>query len=63
MLSSRCMPNGIDGSRKMAGAMEEREELESDCCQTVTTAMGESDMASNVVKAFKSTTTQVDPTK
>jgi hypothetical protein len=54
---------GIYGSRKIAEMLEERDDLESGCRNTVATAMRELGLASNVVKAFKPTTTQADPTK
>ena len=54
---------GIYGSRKIAEVLEERNDLESGCRNTVATAMRELGLASNVVKAFQPTTTQADPTK
>jgi len=54
---------GIYGSRKIAEVLEERDDLESGCRNTVVTAMRELGLVSNVVKAFKPTTTQADPTK
>ena len=54
---------GIYGSRKIAEMLEERDDLESGCRNTVATAMREMGLASNVVTAFKPTTTQADPTK
>ena len=54
---------GIYGSRKIAEVLEERDDLESGCRNTVAAAMREMGLASNVVKAFQPTTTQADPTK
>ena len=54
---------GIYGSRKIADMLEKRDDLESGCRNTVATAMRELGLASNVVKAFKPTTTQADPAK
>ncbi len=54
---------GIYGSRKIAEVLEERNDLESGCRNTVAAAMREMGLASKVVKAFRPTTTQADPTK
>lgn len=55
--------HGIYGSRKVAEAVREREDLESACRNTVAAAMRELGLASRVSKRFKPTTTQADPTK
>lgn len=55
--------HGIYGSQKIAEELEKREELETACRNTVATAMQELGLKSRVSKAFKPTTTQVDPTK
>lgn len=54
---------GIYGSHKIAEALGQRDELETACHNTVTTAMQELGLKSWVSKAFKPTTTQADPTK
>jgi putative transposase len=53
---------GIYGSRKITDMLEKRDDLESGCRNTVATAMRELGLASNVVKAFKPTTTQAATT-
>ena len=55
--------HGIYGSHKIAGVLQQREELESACRNTVATAMRELGLKSRVSKAFKPTTTQVDPSR
>jgi len=54
---------GIYGSYKIADQMQKREDLESACRNTVAAAMRELGLKSRVSKAFKPTTTQVDPSK
>ncbi len=54
---------GIYGSRKIAEALEQHEQLESACRHTVTKAMREMGLRSRVAKTFKPTTTQADPDK
>ncbi len=54
---------GIYGSHKIAEVMQQCEELESACRNTVATAMRELGLKSRVCKAFQPTTTQPDPTK
>jgi putative transposase len=51
------------GSRKIAQTLEQRDDLESGCRNTVAAAMREMGLVSNVVKAFRPTTTQTDPSK
>jgi putative transposase len=51
------------GSRKIAQILEQRDDLESGCRNTVAAAMREMGLVSNVVKAFRPTTTQADPSK
>jgi putative transposase len=51
------------GSRKIAQALEQRDDLESGCRNTVAAAMREMGLVSNVVKAFRPATTQADPSK
>ena len=55
--------HGTYGSRKIANQLETRDDLEPACRNTVATAMREMGLVSNVVKAFKPTTTQADPSK
>jgi putative transposase len=55
--------HGIYGSHKIAEVLQQREELESACRNTVATAMRELGLKSRISKAFKPTTTQADPTK
>lgn len=54
---------GIYGSTKVAEVLQQREELESACRNTVATAMREMGIQSRVCKRFTPTTTQSDPTK
>ena len=55
--------HGIYGSAKIAQALQEQDELESACRNTVAAAMREMGLESRVTKAFRPTTTQVDPTR
>ncbi len=55
--------HGIYGSHKIANVLEKRDDLESACRNTVALAMRELGLESRVVKAFKPTTTQADPTR
>jgi putative transposase len=55
--------HGIYGSHKIAEVMQQREDLESACRNTVAAAMWELGLKSRVSKAFTPTTTQADPTK
>jgi putative transposase len=55
--------HGIYGSQKVAEVMQQREDLESACRNTVAAAMRELGLKSRVSKRFKPTTTQTDPTK
>jgi putative transposase len=55
--------HGIYGSAKVAEELQQREELESACRNTVAAAMRELGLKSRVSKAFKPATTQADPTK
>lgn len=55
--------HGIYGSHKIAEELDQREELETACRNTVATAMQELGLKSRVSKAFKPTTTRPDPTK
>jgi putative transposase len=55
--------HGIYGSHKVAEVMQQREDLESACRNTVAAAMRELGLKSRVCKRFKPTTTQTDPTK
>jgi putative transposase len=55
--------HGIYGSPKIAQALDERDDLERACRNTVASAMREMGLASRVTQAFKPTTTQADPTK
>lgn len=55
--------HGIYGSQKIAKELDQREELETACRNTVAAAMQELGLKSRVSKAFKPTTTQADPTK
>jgi putative transposase len=54
---------GVYGSHKIADVLQKRDDLESACRNTVAAAMQELGLASKVVKAFKPTTTQSDPSK
>jgi putative transposase len=53
----------IYGSQKVAEALQQREDLESACRNTVAAAMREMGIKSRVCKRFTPTTTQSDPTK
>ena len=55
--------HGIYGSVKVAEVLQQREDLESACRNTVATAMREMGLKSRVVKHFTPTTTQADQTK
>lgn len=55
--------NGIYGSPKIADQMQNRDDLETACRNTVASAMQEMGLKSKVSKSFKPTTTQADPTK
>ncbi len=54
---------GIYGSAKIARQMQQDDQLESACRNTVAQAMQELGLSSKVKKAFKPTTTKSDPTK
>ena len=51
--------HGIYGSQKVAEVMQQREDLESACRNTVAAAMRELGLKSRVCKRFKPTTTQI----
>jgi putative transposase len=55
--------HGIYGSQKVAEVLQQRDDLESACRNTVATAMREMGLKSRVCKQFTPTTTQSDPTK
>jgi putative transposase len=55
--------HAIYGSRKVAVALRQREDVESACRNTVAAAMRELGLESRVRKRFTPTTTQSDPTK
>jgi len=55
--------HGIYGSHKIAEVLEDRDDLESACRNTIAATMRELGLASKVVKGFKPTTTQADPSK
>ncbi len=55
--------HGIYGSAKIAQQMQQDEQLESACRNTVATAMRELGLQSRVSSKFKPTTTKQDPTK
>lgn len=55
--------NEIYGSFKIAKALEERDDLETACRNTVASAMRELGLKSRVSKNFTPTTTQADPSK
>ena len=55
--------HGIYGSHKVAEVLQQREDLESACRNTVAAAMREMGLKSRVCKHFTPTTTQSDPTK
>lgn len=54
---------GIYGSQKVSEVLQQREDLESACRNTVAVAMREMGLKSRVCQRFKPTTTQSDPTK
>jgi putative transposase len=54
---------GVYGSPKIAQEMQQRDDLETACRNTVASAMREMGLKSKVFKQFKPTTTQADPTK
>ncbi len=54
---------GIYGSLKIARTLEERDDLEHACRNTVAQAMREMGLKSRIRRAFNPTTTQVDPTR
>jgi putative transposase len=54
--------HGIYGSLKIAEALDERDDLERACRNTVARAMREMGLKSRVSRAFTPTTTQADPT-
>ncbi len=55
--------HGIYGSVKITEALEQRDDLEHACRNTVAQAMREMGLKSRVSRAFTPTTTQVDPTR
>lgn len=55
--------HGIYGSQKIAEELEQRDDLETACRNTVAAAMRELGLASRISKAFAPTTTQADPLK
>jgi putative transposase len=55
--------HGIYGSLKITQVLQQHDELESACRNTVAAAMREMGLKSRVRKAFTPTTTQVDPTR
>ena len=55
--------HGIYGSRKIAEELEQRDDLETACRNTVAAAMRELGLASRTSKAFTPTTTKADPTR
>ena len=55
--------HGIYGSHKVAEVLQQREDLESACRNTVAVAMRELGLKSRVCKRFTPTTTRTDPTK
>ena len=55
--------HGIYGSLKITEQLQEREDLETACRNTVASAMRELGLKSKVSKSFTPTTTQTDPTK
>jgi putative transposase len=54
---------GVYGSLKITEALDERDDLESACRNTVAKAMRELGLKSRVSRAFTPTTTRVDPTR
>ena len=55
--------HGIYGSQKVAEVLQQRDDLESACRNTVAAAMREMGLKSRICKRFTPTTTQADPTK
>src|SRR5260221_8579049 len=55
--------NGIYGSYKIAKMLDQRDDLETACRNTVAKAMREMDLHSRVSRNFTPTTTQPDPSK
>jgi putative transposase len=55
--------HGIYGSHKIAERLQQRDDLESACRNTVAQAMREMGLKSRVSKGFTPTTTQADPSK
>ena len=55
--------HGIYGSWKIAVSLKEHAQLESACRNTVALAMRELGLESRLVRRFKPTTTQADPTR
>lgn len=55
--------HGIYGSEKVAQTLQQRDDLESACRNTVARAMQEMGLKSRVSRGFTPTTTQADPTK
>ena len=55
--------HGIYGSQKIAEELEQRDDLETACRNTVAAAMRELGLASRTSKAFTPTTTKADPTR
>jgi len=55
--------HGIYGSQKIAEELEQRDDLETACRNTVAAAMRELGLASRTSKAFAPTTTKADPTR
>jgi putative transposase len=60
---AHAQSNAIYGSRKVAVALRQNEDVESACRNTVAAAMRELGLESRVRKRFTPTTTQTDPTK
>lgn len=54
---------GIFGSWKIAEVMQQRDDMESVCRNTVAQAMRELGLQSRICKAFRPTTTQADPSR
>lgn len=55
--------HGIYGSLKIAEALDQRDDLERACRNTVATAMREMGLKSRIARKFTPTTTQTDPTR
>lgn len=55
--------HGVYGSQKIARALDERDDLERACRNTVAAAMREMGLKSCIRKGFTPTTTQVDPSR